>query len=377
MKTSPFPLIRSIEDVRPFVAGKQEISFSRKPNGITIGCYLFMDSHTFDSPQAVECRGVAFDADGRVVSRPLHKFFNLGERADMRREDLMAAYHAGEVAAVLEKIDGSMLATAWVDGRLEWRSKMSFQSDVVHLTQALLRNPEQLHLETFATEVAKRGWTAIFEFSSPAARIVVGYAAPQLRLLHVRDNLTGEYLLLNPTHAIHALIQEHRIDCVRRFHEPLDHLLDKLETDEGMEGYVIQFKNGDMVKVKCPWYIRYHRSVTFQRERDIALLALNENLDDVKQALSDLGIDLSKVEEIEQRLKDNLLAIHTSVEAMYLDGKDLPRKDFALQNQSKPYFSLAMQRYLGKDVPLRDYYLKNLLRTDFGLTSIADTVLSE
>lgn len=377
MKSTSFPIVRHIDDIQPFVLDKKEISFSMKPNGVTVGCYHFMDSRTFDSPQAMECRGIAFDASGAIVSRPLHKFFNLGEKVEMGRDALLAAATNGEIAAVFEKIDGSMLATSWVDGRLEWRSKTSFNSDVVRLTKDLLAMPEYSHLHLFASEIASRGWTAIFEFSSPAARIVVGYAEPQLRLLHVRENVTGEYLLLDPSSEVHGLVEKYNVERVRRFSTPVSSLLDSLETMEGAEGYVVQFKNGDMVKIKCPWYLRYHRSVTFQRERDIAILSINEELDDVKQALSDLGISLVKVDAIEQRLKDKLLAIHEAVEAVYADGKDLPRKDFALKNNGHPYFGLAMQRYLGKEVSLKEYYLKNVLRSDFGLTSIADSILAE
>jgi RNA ligase len=372
-----FPTITHLSDVQPHVADKKEISFLRQPNGVTIGCYLFMDSHTFDSPSAIECRGIAFDSDGKVVSRPLHKFFNLGERVTLTQDALLAAEAAGEIHGVYEKIDGSMLATAWVNGQLTWRSKKSFGSDVVRLTQSLLETPEHAHVKAFATDVASRGLTAIFEFTSPDARIVVGYSAPSLRLLHVRDNTTGAYVLLDPTHDIHGLVASYGIECVRAFSGSLTDLLASLETMTDMEGFVVQFKSGDMVKVKCPWYLRYHRSVTFLRERDIAMLALNEELDDVKQALRDLNIDLSKAEAIEQRLKDKLVAISDEVEAVYAADHALERKDFALKHRTHPLFGLIMTRYQGKSVDVKDFYLKHHLKTDFSLTSIADATLAD
>lgn len=52
-----FKKIESIEDVKPFVSCKDEIRFLEQPNGATIGCYMFMDSKTFDTVEALECRG--------------------------------------------------------------------------------------------------------------------------------------------------------------------------------------------------------------------------------------------------------------------------------------------------------------------------------
>jgi RNA ligase len=108
-----FKHITHISDVQPHVAHKEEIRFYKQPNGITMSLYLFMDSKTFDSPEARECRGAAFDEEGNLVSRPLHKFFNMGEKDYLTPEKLK---ERTDVAAVFDKLDGSMVATAWVKG---------------------------------------------------------------------------------------------------------------------------------------------------------------------------------------------------------------------------------------------------------------------
>ena len=103
-----FKQINSINDLQPAVAEIKEIRFHRQPNGITIGCYMFMDSKTFELPEALECRGIAFDDAGQVVSRPLHKFFNAGEKEWLAPDRLLEREAAGEVAAIFEKVDGSI-----------------------------------------------------------------------------------------------------------------------------------------------------------------------------------------------------------------------------------------------------------------------------
>jgi RNA ligase len=370
-----FKTIRHIDDVRPFVADKKEIRFQRQSNGVTIGCYMFMDSKTFYSPEALECRGIGFDDSGRVVSRPLHKFFNLGEK-EWLSPDKVA--QRTDLVAVFEKLDGSMLATAWVDNQLQWRSKKSFGSDVVTLTQKMLLEPDNAHIEAFSKEVAGDGMTAIFEMMHPQARIVVSVDKPKMRLLHVRDNETGEYVLLDPAHRIHAMVERHGVELAPRFSmTELSEVLASLDTMQEQEGYVLQFANGDMVKLKCPWYQRLHRSITFLRERDIALAALNEELDDLKAVLAEAGIDLAPVNEVEARVKARMLELMDAIETKAKEGAHLDRKGFALANQKDPLFGLMMAQYLGKEPDLREWFTKNRLKEEFSLRVLADGALAE
>jgi RNA ligase len=365
-----FKEIGHLDDVQPFVADKKEIRFLTQPNGVTIGCYLFSDTNTFDCAEALECRGIAFDASGRIVSRPLHKFFNVGEKEWLSPERLRSR---NDIAAVYEKLDGSMIATAWVDGALQWRSKKSFSSDVVNLAITFLAAPENENIAAFARAVSRDGMTAIFELTHPDARIVVAQEQAALCLLHVRDNLTGEYVMLARDHSIHQLIAYHGVPQVPRFSgmSPAD-AIDSLAEMVNREGYVIQFRDGDMVKIKCPWYLRLHRSISFLRERDIALLAMNEELDDVKGALVEAGVDLTAVNAVEAKLKNILSGLVDEIERIYANGRGLDRKSFAIANKEHPLFALSMQRYLGKDVQLSEWYGRNRLKEDFGLRVLTD-----
>ncbi len=370
-----FKAIKTIEDVRPFVSDKEEIKFLHQPHGILIGCYLFMDSHTFDSAEAKECRGIAFDSEGKVISRPLHKFFNVGEKECLKPERLC---ERDDLVAIYEKLDGSMLSTAFLNGRLFWRSKKAFHSHTVKMAEAFIAAPGNARFDDFGIAVSEAGLTATFEFTHPKARIVVAQDEPALRLLHVRDNYTGEYVLLNPNHIIYDLVAQYEIPRVKSFQNlSVSEALLKLETMSDQEGYVFQFADGDMVKAKCPWYLRFHRSITFMRERDIALLALNEELDDVKNSLVQIGMDLGAVEQVESRLKSILVGITGEVEAMLEDGRGLSKKEFALKYLGQPYFGLAASAFGGHEIRLKDWYIKNRLKDDFDLRVLVDDALVE
>ena len=369
-----FKKIQNIQDIHPFVAAKKEIRFSTLSNGTTLGCYIFSDSKTFDSLEAMECRGITFDDQGAVCSRPLHKFFNVGEKDGLMPAQML---ERDDVVAVYEKLDGSMIATAWVKGELKWRSKKSFSSDVVKLTEELLCDEPNKRITQFAYEVAKSGLTAIFELTHPMARIVVAHDKPQLRLLHVRDNVSGQYVLLDPTHRIHGLIARYEIIRAPVLNLTVAQVMAALEEMTEQEGYVLQFANGDMAKWKCPWYARLHRSITFLRERDIAASALNDELDDLKGVLAEAGIDLTEVNKVESRLKTNLLGIYEEINAVVSAGHGMDAKSFAIAHKEHPLFGLLMAQFKGRDPDVKEWYGKNRLRQDFSLRVLADGALAD
>lgn len=370
-----FKTIHSLNDIRDAVAHRKEIRFFAQPNGLTLGCYVFMDAQTFDTVEALECRGIVFDATGKVVSRPLHKFFNAGEREGLLLDQIRART---DIAAIYDKIDGSMLATAWGDGKLIWRSRQAFDSQVVKLTETFLALPENVGIAAFAHEVAGRGLTAIFELTHPEARIVVEHPEPQLRLLHVRDNLTGAYVLLDPGHDIHGLIARYDVPrLMPRADLTVDTMLASLPGLTGSEGYVIQFANGDMAKVKSPWYLRLHTAASQMRERDIASMALDQTLDDLKGALTELGIDLGEVNAIESRVKENLLALEAEVDAAREPHAGLDQKGFAAAFQGHPLFKLLMLRHTGRPMDLVEFYRRSRLKDDFDLRSLVNGALAE
>lgn len=369
-----FPRIQRIEDLAPFVADKKEIRFAEHPNGVTIGCYMFMDSKTFDSPHALECRGIAFDRTGAICSRPLHKFFNVGEKDWLTQERIKAL---SDAPRTMEKLDGSMIATAWVDGDLAWRSKKTFTSDVVRLTHEYLAAQPDESLVAFATTIAASGHTATFELTHPLARIVVGQDAPRLRLLHVRENVSGEYVMLDPQSYVHDLIARYAVPCVPIYEASVAWAFDSLEGMRDQEGYVIQFGSGDMAKLKCPWYSRLHRSITFLRERDIALAALSEKLDDLKATLAEAGVDLAPVNAVEARVKSSLLALMATIDDVMARDGLLDRKAFAIAHSKHPLFGLLMTQYLGKELNLSDWFVKHRLKDDFSLRVLADGALAD
>ena len=381
MKTFPTITV-NLKEIKQELASIPEIRFAEQPNGTTVCCYIVAAEGTFDSNLAREARGMVFDRTGRIISRPLHKFFNVNERPETHVDQI----DWSKVYRVMVKRDGSMIHTVensnHDNGRdYYWlKSKKSFTSDVVIQTEKWIDGSEnKKNLKDFCNTIVGQNKTAIFEWTSPEARIVLPYEQPELTLLHIRCNYTGEYAkneeleYYSKTYNIPLVAEDIEAKNILLEKGPsalLDHALNL----QGVEGWVIQFEDGNMVKLKTKQYLELHRVMTFLRERDVALMVLREQLDDLKTTLVAEGCDLAQVLDIEARVVQKIDTIINSVENTYNEWKQLDRKSFAIKfgsnGENHPFFGLLMSKYTGKEPNYKDYYEKNHLSNDFTLTQL-------
>jgi RNA ligase len=379
--------IDNINQLRLAVNHKDEIRESTTEDGYSIFCYMISNDQTFDDKWARECRGIVFDRAGKVVGRPLHKFFNVNERAETQ----VGAIDWSKVVRVMEKRDGSMIHTVrgdWTIGQIHGvriKSKKSFDSDIAKAAW-----PHFVKYENFARVIAEMDCTAIFEFTAPDARIVLYYSTPELRLLHIRNNLTGEYWDLQKLREISRLYEVPLVDEVKDFWAlvrgasefskdalvrfQVDWLLEAAKTRENIEGWVIQFENGDMVKMKTDWYLARHKAMTFLRERDIARMIIEESIDDLKSLLVGEGVDIAEINALESKVLNDVKGIETSLKAFLEDGDlALPRKDFAIKYKSKttaPMFGLLMQVYSGKEPDYKQFFMDHMWKQNYTLRQL-------
>ena len=368
-----FPIIHNIDELRSCtdITSKSEIRFLKQEFGTTFVCYIVSDGDTFTNPLALECRGILFDRDGNILSRPLHKFFNVGEKSNISLDWFIN--QKGEDFFAFEKIDGSMISACRIDGNLKFHSKRSFKSDVAILCDSFVNNGENKNIIDFCNDVIDLGLTPIFEFMHPRCRIVIQPKQVTLTLLHVRDRVTGEYVLLNKDSVVHNLIEKYKINRPATFTvENGNVLVDSLNGMYNQEGYVVQFKDGNMIKVKCGWYLRLHGAITFLRERDVALIALKEELDDLKGCLTKQDMLLDPINAIEKRVKDYIVEIQNSIDLVVAADKGLSRKEFAIKNKAHKYFPLLMTAYLGQTTNINEWYINHRLTVDFSLNPLGD-----
>jgi RNA ligase len=143
---------------------------------------------------------------------------------------------------------------------------------------------------------------------------------------------------------------------------------------EGVEGWVIQFNNGDMVKLKTKWYLERHRAMTFLRERDIALMTLHESIDDLKSLLVGEGADITEILKIEADVVHRIDEMIESITSTFEQWKHLERKDFALKfgrtGENHAHFGLMMHLYSEKEPDYKNYFEKNYLKEIYSLRQL-------
>ena len=376
-----FPIINTVDDIIP----AQSDNLLIRPLGgnprVQFACYMVSNPDVFRGEHADlerEFRGITF-IDGVIASRPVHKFFNVGERESVMPNNLNWA----DVSRVMIKADGSMIHPVIIDGKIQLKSKKSIDAAVV--VAAMKKLEDDLPLAFWIKEVMRSGHTPIMEYTSPKYPIVIRYETTSFTLLHIRNNVTGEYL--NPDHEFFKYAPIPTIDSV------MEQFVDNgvvswqkidqwCKTAENVEGVVIQFKNGDMVKAKTDWYRRLHHVVTFVRERDVAVLALNDSIDDLVANWRLCGYDqkiIDRAYEIQQQVFD---AINTAKSAAIAEAARIKN---LTQDRKEAYTghiiqldpnvrAMVMQEYLGLKFDYVKWYNQYRLKTDWDLEVLTDVV---
>ena len=280
-----FPLIKNIGDVLPAIAGSSEFIVAER-EGYCVINYMVSLETTFPevtdelSAMRRECRGLIFRSEtGELISRPYHKFFNLGERAETQLERC----DFSPDAVLMEKLDGSMIRAIPLPGGYRLATKMGV-TDVALQAEVFVAQRPRLD-QFFRDLVGEHGiHTPIFEWCSRANRVVLDYPKPRLVLTAVRDTVTGRYWSYAE---LQDLAAHYALDLVRAApFADLEAVRDQCRLLEQEEGYVVRDADGAMVKIKSDWYLALHRTLDRVRfEKDVLAIVLNNSLDDIRSVL--------------------------------------------------------------------------------------------
>ncbi len=339
--------IRTIDDVLPHMRDDSGIIVSERPDHTVID-YVYTTDETFDSDMALQCRGLKFDAAGRIIARPFHKFFNLGEREDPFRIDWARGHH------IVEKLDGTMIHAVMLDGDLLFMTRMG------HMQQAkdAMAIASDGLLALCASQL-KLGRTPLFEYTSPENRIVLSYDAPALTLLGIREMVSGRYV---SDAEIRALCQHYRVP-VAAHHGQIDDIkafMADTKALEGIEGFVIAFDDGHRIKIKADAYVLRHKALSgAQLEKNVLEWVLADVVDDVVPMLpSDMA---DRVAVYQRDVQAAISRRAAQVDAFVAAHRGLERREIARAAQESLDKALRPAVFSvldGKDV--RDSVKKHL-----------------
>lgn len=330
-----FPIIKNIDDVLPHIANKPEFIVAERDGYKVINYTVAFEDSFEGDPVLRECRGIVFDINGDILSRRLHKFFNVNEKEETKFENLPW----DKPYVIMDKLDGSMITALLFHGEwsydIRWGTKMGL-TDVAQPVEEYVYHNHKSDYAALAQFCHQRmNSTAIFEWCSNKQRIVIDHSEDTLVLLHVRNNVTGDYV---DRKIIEFLGREFHVPIVKTWnsleYRP-EELLEIVKNLEGEEGVVVQFMNGDMVKIKSDWYIRIHRAKDkIATDRRLLECILNNELDDLLPCLAEA--DRERITNFEKNFKVALeiLTDDIDIQLRLIQYNNVSRKDFALTQAS-------------------------------------------
>jgi RNA ligase len=330
--------IPTLEQCREICKTNPEFREINKP-GYIVFDYVISHSTTFDNPLALEMRGIAFHADGKLAGLPLHKFFNYGEKP----VELSINGHE----EVLEKLDGSMVRPivlpdgSWVLGT------RAGETDVSKLAQNYIESIDSTKYKVFIDLCVEVGAWPVFEFWSPQNSVVLKYNQPFLKLLAVRGP-TGVYW--NYENMVY-FADNLEIPCAARSKHSFKETLDSYADMTGIEGFVVRTETG-WVKLKTAEYCQLHKTLDgLKFDKDVARMIIDGTIDDALALTPEPR--KSEIESLRKNIVGFILGaskeiktISTIVSKLIVFGVD--RKSIVAAISGHKYFSQILRVVDGK-----------------------------
>lgn len=335
--------------------------------------YMLASYTDFLQPDALCCRGTMFLINEKqepqeLTCLPMKKFFNLGETPIGMVSDRIL----NEDVLITEKRDGSLMSTyVDIDGNLKLKSKMSIKSDHCIEAMKLLDTDRYKKLKEYLNFLARS--TAVYdtadmtvdlEWTSPNNRIVLGYDTDELTILSgqsLYDTSSVKLLTNRPKWATTKIIEYPTIWSLKTFN---DKSILK-ENKEGIEGYVVELKDGLRVKIKTDWYCLLHKNKEkMSTPCNLYELCLNEQADDLIALFTGDDTTIQQIKDMQLRAKKEYYELKGSCDAFYSCNKELDRKSYAIEGQkmlTSSEFGLAMALYLGKEPDYVKILVKNFI----------------
>ena len=326
-----FPRITHLDQVRPAIAGRDEFIIAERDWGYVVN-YIISMTDTFPPVETEmdairrECRGMLFHKDGSIMARRLHKFFNIGERDETQ----FGAIDFTQPHVILEKLDGSMVTGVFTDGGLRLGTKMGITEVSMQAEEFVATRPQYEQFIRWADQSC--GYTLIFEWCSRKQQIVIDYPEDRLVLIAARHKENGAYASLQWLQEYGDMFEVEVVKTYEGSAQSMAHLMDETRDAEGIEGYIIRFDDGHMLKVKGEWYLRIHKTKdNLLHEKNIIELLVEEKMDDAKAFM--LDDDRKRVEEFETDFWMGVAQVIKSYDQYYdtVVAHGLDRKRYALE----------------------------------------------
>jgi RNA ligase len=342
-----FPTIKTIDDVLPHIEGRDEFRVIDNGDYVVIK-YMIAFEETFEwnnedclgSAIRRECRGLIFDKDGVIISRPFHKFFNCNEREETQIDKI----NLYEPHTITQKLDGSLIRFLRLNGQVFAATKAGITETSQQVDEFL---KDKSNYYDFIQDTLDNGLTACFEWCSRKNRIVIDYPEDNLILTAIRNTTLGNYLLYDN---VVDLANHYNIPVVKSISslakQDIHLLVNQVRELTNDEGIVLTFNSGHRVKIKADDYVLRHKvKEQINLEKNVIAIILNDGVDDLIPLLH--PNDASRLKDFQRAFWKSFDEVSYEMAELFIAGNKMypDRKDFAVeyvQKKISPIYSTIM-----------------------------------
>ena len=304
----------------------------------------------------LSCRGlITEDTTGKILVRPMKKFFNYEE---LIGKDVIPS--KGDYVYIQEKMDGSLGILFNYNNEWIMATRGSFTSDQAIKGLEILKS--KYILDTFEPSVAY-----LCEIIYPENRIVVNYKKEKVMFLSASINWGFNGWKESDDSELHwttacayfkmSGIKKSDIVKTEQHFNFSDELYKSLKekNEKNKEGFVLRFHPGNFrMKIKFEEYVRLHKIMTNLSTTAVwEVLSNGGNMDDLLKNVPDEFYD--KIKEYENILKDEFSILKKEYEWIFNEvrnvrQKEFNRAEFAVLAKQYKYPSLLFGLLDGKDI---------------------------
>lgn len=270
---------------------------------------------------------------GEIVARPFDKFFQWFAGGRKAR---------GHIVTVTEKVDGSLGILYRQQGAYHIATKGSFVGHQAIWATKFLN--EHFDLSNLGNE-----WTLLFEIVYPDNRIILDYGQREdLVLLAARNRFTGDYLPFFPDLYQLAETYGFSLPKVYTFNNVEELLIATGTHENNIEGWVVEFSDGQRFKFKTDRYIELHQALEQVNFRQILAAVAEGRSEKLLALVPDEFLDLVQgwIDEIEATVQ----AISSRVVTLFLSAPRQSRKEYLawVKNQEADLAPYLLAFYEGQ-----------------------------
>jgi T4 RnlA family RNA ligase len=279
--------------------------------------YNLMGNDQWEGHGHLNLRGITFDSKGNLLALAFPKFFNRGEHHSVENVDM------SDFRCFVQKVDGSLISFFRVNGKIECKSMKSVYSDVAIECREYAKTRSDII--NFVDMLLTDGYSPIFEYVSPTARIVLDYGKKDLVFLGVRSFDTGNIYLA------HQLEVPQSISTPSVF-KTMDEASAYLKRED-VEGLVVTMNSGLMLKLKTEHYCKIHKALDGFGAKIVVGRIIEGTYDDLIGVLTEFGMndEVIRAKKIADRFWHEVALLKNEAVKYYEMNRDRQRKDIALE----------------------------------------------